>query len=215
MVGGTSDSIGQYNSALTPESLITKLYFTTYKFERNGAVKVPTLAVPIDFTSEITSTSESTGETSSSYTYQAVSVPNSFYLGSANASVSWTRVEETSTSTESFTIGYIGSNAILTMGKLTQNDFFTGAGEVPYAGGIYYTRGLVNASSGASWSQDGYYYWSVSETQETRSTDGTRTNPISVVGDGMPITFVASCLTTSRAYPVAFALKNYANSYSY
>ena len=211
VVGGASDSIGDYKSALTPESLITKLFFTTYKFERSGVVKVPTLAVPIDFTRE------STSGTASSYTTQSVSIPDGFYSGSAAASVSWTMsvFGQPPIPSQSFTISYIANNTILTMGKLSQNDFFGGAGGVPYAGGIYHTRGLVNINSGAGWSQDGYYYWSVSGTPGTRSTNGANTNPISVIGNGMPITFVASCLTTSTAYPVAFALKNYANSYSY
>jgi hypothetical protein len=206
VVGGTSDSIGGYKANLNPTSLITKLYFTTYKFERHGAINAPILAIPIDYTSE-------SGDETISYTYQSVNVPSGFCLGSSSASVYWTKFidGQTTNTTSSFTLVYAGSNSILTMGELTQNDFSGDVGGVPYDGGIYHTIGLVNTSSGASWSKDGYYYWK----STARDTVGSTAEAISVVGDGNPITFIASCLTSSVAYPVVSIVKSYANSYSY
>jgi len=207
VVGGTSNSIGGYKALLSPTSAITKLYFTTYKFERNGVLGSPTLAIPINYTSE------SDDGTNSSYTYQSVNVPNEFCLGSSSASVYWTKsvAGSTTNTTSSFMLFYSGSNTILTMGELTQNDFSGGVGEPLYGERIYHTNGLVNTASGASWSKDGYYYWRGT----SRATSGSTANAISAIGNGEPITFIASQLVPYKAYPVVSILKNYANSYSY
>jgi hypothetical protein len=207
VVGGTSNSIGGYKALLSPTSALTKLYFTTYQFERNGVMGVPTLAIPINYTSE------SDDGTNSSYTYQSVNVPSEFCLGSSSASVYWTKsvAGSTTKTTSSFLIFYSGSDTILTIGELTQNDFSGGIGEVPYNGRIYHTNGLVNTASGASWSKDGYYYWKGT----SRTTSGSTANAISAIGNGEPITFIASQLVAYKAYPVVFNVKSYANSYSY
>jgi hypothetical protein len=206
VVGGTSNSIGGYKHLLTPTSLITKLYFTTYKFERGGAINAPILAIPINYTSE----------SNSAYTYQQVSVPSEFCLGSASASVYWTKsvADGTTNTTSSFTLAYAGSDTILSLGEFTQNDFSGGVGEVPYdffSHGIYHTNGIVNTGSAATWSKDGYYYWR----STARATSQSTNNAISVVGNGQPITFIASQLTRAKAYPVVYIDKYYRNSYAY
>ena len=207
VVGGESDSINGYKQSLTPTALITKLYFTTYKFERGGAVNAPILAIPIDYTSE------SDSGTQSFYTYQSVNVPSEFCLGSASASVYWTQsvAGGTTNTTSSFTLAYAGGGSVLTLGEFTQNDFSGGVGEVPYNSGIYHTVGLVNTANGADWSKDGYYYWK----SNIRGTSGSTSNAISVVGNGEPITYIASEWVQARAFPVVSIVKSHANSYSY
>ena len=207
VVGGESDSINGYRESLIPENLITKLYFTTYKFERGGAVNAPILVIPIDYTSE------SSAGTQSFYTYQSVNVPNEFCLGSASASVYWTQsvAGGTTNTTSSFTLAYAGGGGVLTLGEFIQDDFSGGVGEVPYNSGIYHTIGLVNTANGADWSKDGYYYWN----SNIRGTSGTTPNAISVVGNGQPITYIASEWVAGRAFPVASIVKSHANSYSY
>lgn len=207
VVGGESDSINGYRQSLTPTALITKLYFTTYKFERGGAVNAPILAIPIDYTSEKNS------GTQSFYTYQSVNVPSEFCLGSASASVYWTQsvAGGTTNTTSSFTLAYAGGGNVLTLGEFTQNDFSGGVGEVPYNSGIYHTVGLVNTANGADWSKDGYYYWK----SNIRGTSGSTSNAISVVGNGEPITYIASEWVQGLAFPVVSIVKSHANSYSY
>ena len=207
VVGGQSDSINGYRQSLTPTALITKLYFTTYKFERGGVVNAPILAIPIDYTSE------SNAGTQFFYTYQSVNVPNEFCLGSASASVYWTESVDggTTNTTYSFTLLYAGVESVLTSGEFTQNDFSGSFGKVPYGGGIYHTKGLVNTANAANWSKDGYYYWD----SDLRKTDGTTPNAISVVGNGSPITYIATEWVTDRTFPVVSILKSHANSYSY
>lgn len=204
VVGSTSDSIGGYKKSLSPDSALTKIYFTTYNFERGGALGAPIIAVPIDFTSE------STSGTTSSYTYQAVSIPSGFYIGSANASVYWTKLVAGSTTntTESFAIGYAGDDLELTMG------YYGGADEFycnwsPIQSPILYTQGLVHTSSGATWSTDGYYYWSGSD----RVTSMPASNAINPIGDGVPITYIGSEWVEGFAFPVVSIVKQHINSY--
>lgn len=207
VVGGESNSINGYKDSLLPTGLITKLYFTTYKFERGGAVNAPILAIPIDYTSVTVS------GTQSLYTYQSVNVPSEFCLGSDFASVYWTQsvAGGTTNTTSSFTLVYGGGGSVLKLGEFNQNDFEGGVGEVPYYSGIYHTIGLVNTANGAGWTQDGYYYWK----SNIRGTSGTALNAISVVGDGQPVTCIFSEWTPDRAFPVAMILKSHANSYAY
>jgi len=207
VVGGTSNSIGSYVK-LSPSSLITKLYFTTYKFERTGAVNAPTLAVPIDYTS----TSET--PSGSIYTYQNAIFENEFLMGTGRASIYWTLSTEASISSSSitsYTLEYSGSESRLTIGDLSLNDFTTNLpNQVPYEGKIYHTNGIVNMESGASWLKDGYYYWGASD----RTTSGSVGNPISAIGNGRVITFVHSYLQGGQAFPVVSNLKEHINSYN-
>ena len=206
VVGGTSDSIGGYKNSLSPESVFTKIYFTTYKFERDGAVTPPIIAIPIDFTSE------SESGTISLYTYQAVSIPSGFYFGSENASVYWTKLEfgSTTNTTQSFTIGYAGAGSELTMGYYGGRDESDGSWS-PLGNTILHTRGLVNTISGASWSTDGYYYWSGSQ----RVTSSPVSSAINPIGNGTPITYIGSEWADGFAFPVVSILKTYINSYEY
>ena len=207
VVGGQSNSINGYRESLVPTGLITKLYFTTYKFERGGAVNAPILAIPIDYTSE------KFAGTQSLYTYQSVNVPSKFCLGSDFASVYWTEsvAGGTTNTTSSFTLSYAGGGTVLKIGEFYEDDFSGGVGEVPYYSGIYHTIGLVNTANGADWTQDGYYYWN----SNIRRTAGTALNAISVVGDGQPLTYIFSQWAQERAFPVVMILKSHANSYSY
>lgn len=209
VVGGTSNSVGGYVE-LTPSSLITKLYFTTHKFERTGAVKAPILAIPINYTSISQTLSTSL------YTYQQATCPNEFLIGSSQASVYWTLstqvgISFTST-TSSFTLSYNGSQSKLTMGYYDVIvDFATAnVNQVPYNGNIYYTKGIVNTESGASWLQDGKYYWSGSD----RTTSGFVDNIISAIGNGRVSTFVGSYWQENMAFPVLSNLKTHINSYA-
>ena len=204
VVGGESNSINGYRQSLIPTALVTKLYFTTYKFERGGAVNAPILAIPIDYTSE------SNSGTQSFYTYQSVSVPNEFCLGSASASVYWTQsvAGGTTNTTSSFTLAYAGVSPILSLGEYYENDFSGGLGEPAK---IYHTKGLVNTANAANWSKNGYYYWN----SNIRLTSGSTPNAISVIGDGQPITYIATEWVADLAFPVVFILKSHANSYSY
>jgi hypothetical protein len=206
VVGGISNRIGKYAS-LSPESLITKLYFTVYNFERTGAVQAPILAVPIDYRSS----------DGSSYTYQKAIFESAFLLGSEEASVYQTVGMGSSSQSSSYTLSYDGSQPVLSCGYFDYpNDFVTdNVNQVPFSGNIYYTNGIVNTESGASWSQDGKYYWPAASTglPSARSTSGSAFNAISALGDGRVITFVGSYFQTGQAFPVLSAVKTHINSY--
>lgn len=206
VVAGTSDKIGGYYW-IEPESVLTKLYFTTYAFERGGAVRAPVLAVPINYTSE------SSFEYGAEYTYQSVSLPYEFYIGSSQASIYWTlSTQDTSsftTSTQSFTMSYASTQPLLSMGYFGTNDFSNDIyNAVEFSGSIYHTIGIVNTENGASWLQNGFNYWNGTQ----RQTVGFVDSAISAVGNPEIITFVAS---EWRAYgfPVATILKTHVNSY--
>jgi hypothetical protein len=205
VVGGTTESVGGYRASLNPSNALTKLYFTTYNFERDGVVNTPILAIPINYTQE------SNSGTGSSYTYQSVNVPSEFCLGSSSASVYWTRsiAGATTYTTESFTLNYVGVDSILKSGYYNGLDEYDGAWSP--IGYVVHTKGLVNTSSAASWSNDGYYYWKGS----VRATSGTTSNAINPIGNGNPITYIGSEWVSDYDFPVVSILKNHINSYSY
>jgi len=202
VVGGTSASVGGYRASLSPSSALTKLYFTTYIFERDGVLGSPTLAIPIDYTSQ----------SNSSYTYQLVDVPKEFCLGNSQASVYWTKSIDGNTTytTESFTLSYAGSDSLL-------KSAYYGGGDAesspwsPFPAYVFHTKGLVNTSSGANWSVDGNYYWNGT----SRVTSGSNSNAIAPLGDGMPTTYIGSEWVGGIAFPVVTALKEHINSYNY
>jgi hypothetical protein len=81
----------------------------------------------------------------------------------------------------------------------------------PLGNTILHTRGLVNTISGASWSTDGYYYWSGSQ----RVTSSPVSSAINPIGNGTPITYIGSEWADGFAFPVVSILKTYINSYEY
>lgn len=214
VVGGTSDSVGGHKISLSPESLVTKLYFTTYAFERGGILNRPVLAIPIDYTN----TSASEGDTAISLTYQSVNVPSGFMLGESSASVYWTTSisGDTTDHVESFEIGYSADQSLFTIGYYNVKDFDSSiAGIMPYSA-IYHTQGLVKTSNNASWSFDHSYYW----VDSIRTTSGSSTNPVSP-DNQQPLTYVGShWLETNKGlsaqimYPVTFVTKQYLNSFT-
>jgi hypothetical protein len=171
-------------------------------------VSAPTLVVPIDFTSE-----DTTGA-NSRYTYQSVSVPSGFYLGNNYASVYWTQSLNgvTNITISSFSLGYAGVETVLKLGYFSSADQVNGYWS-PLQSSILHTKGLVNVSDAASWTQDGYYYWNQSE--DERITSSSVTNAINPIGDGMPITYIGSEWVDSVAYPIISITKTYINSYTY
>jgi len=202
VVGGTSASIGTYKALLEPLSALTKLYFTTYKFERGGAINAPKIAMPINYTNQ----------SGSSYTYQVVNVPNEFYLGSGTASVYWTRYisEETTRTTESFELSYAGFDSTLTMGYFGQSDIVYSEQTWSPLPVVYHTKGLVNTADAASWIFDGYYYWRGT----ARDTSGTTSDAIVPLGDGNPYTHILSEWVDVVTYPVVTITKTHLNSYT-
>lgn len=193
----------KYFNSLSPSSALTKLYFTTYKYHRYGIVNAPIFAVPIDFTEE----------SDSSYTYQAVSIPPSFYFGSspASATQTYSTLNGTTLTTSSFTIGYAGSGSFLKMKEFTLNDM-SGGGDPSNYENIFHTIAVEQNSSGcASWSMDNYYYWIGTD---NRVISGTASNPISIIGDYHPFTVIAS-EWGGAGLPYLAIDVTYQNSYSY
>jgi hypothetical protein len=199
-----SDGLGfSYVGSLTPTSVLTKCFFTSYKFERTGAGKVAVLYVPINYTS---------AGTDSKTTEQTVSVPQSFYFGSTQASIYWTTKSEVNTSstqtgTTSFVIGYAGGEGMLSIGYDAVNDFETNTFSPPFVQNkIFHTEPSIYSGS---WSKDGYYYYNSSN----RTSSGNASNAISVVGDGQYATYIASEYVGDMAFPVVSIIRSYVNSY--
>jgi hypothetical protein len=208
VVGGTSNSIGGYRGSLSPANALTKVFFTTYKFERNGIFGAPIIAIPIDYTSI-----DVNDDDLYIYTYQSVSVPREFCLGFDSASVYWTKSTEelTGIQTESFVLSYAGNESALSLDYLADNDFDATANWSPLGSPILHTNGLVNTSSGADWSASGYYYWKSSQ----RTTSGANSDAVQPIGDGMPLTYIGSEWVQQIAFPVLTKTKTHRNSYAY
>lgn len=194
-----------YVGSLTPTSVLTKCFFTSYKFERTGAGKTPVFYVPINYTS--IGTDDKTTE-------QTVSVPQSFYFGSTQASIYWTTKSEANTSstqtgTTSFTISYAGAESMLSIGYDSVNDFQTNTFSPQFnLNKIFHTEPLIYSGS---WSKDGYYYYNSSN----RTSSGNASNAISVIGDGQYATYIGSEYVTDIAFPVVSITRSYVNSYGY
>jgi len=205
-----SSSFPVFRKSIVPENRVTDCYFSSYKYFRYGVFRNPPFFEPINFTS--TSYSES----NSFSIYQNVNIPKEFYIGDSGASISKTTITfnslSSSLSSDSFTIKYENSEDALRMGQITLNDFYVQPNEVS---NIYHTIGVENNQTGnASWSFDGYYYWSDSE----RVTAGLAENPISIIGNGNPKTIIASAwmdggLAWDNRNAFVSITKTYQNSY--
>jgi hypothetical protein len=193
-------------ASLTPTSVLTKCFFTSHKFERTGAGKVAVFYVPINYTSQ--------GFTDDATTEQTVSVPQSFYFGSTQASIYWTTKSEintssTQTGTTSFTISYAGAESMLSIGYDGVNDFQANTFSPAFGENkIFHTEPSIYSGS---WSKDGYYYYNASD----RTSSGTASNAISVIGDGQYATYIGSEYVTDIAFPVVSITRSYVNSYGY
>lgn len=192
-----------YVGSLAPTSVLTKCFFTSYKFERTGAGKAPAFYVPIAYTSV---------GTDSKTTEQAVSVPQGFYFGSTQASIYWTTKSEVNTSstqtgTTSFMVFYAGAESMLSIGYDAVNDFEANTFSPPFSiNKIFHTEPSIYSGS---WSKDGYYYYNASN----RTSSGNASNAISVIGDGQYATYIGSEYVTDIAFPVVSITRSYVNSY--
>jgi len=194
-----------YFRNLEPTSVLTKCFFSSYKFERTGAGKTPVFYIPINYTS--IGTDDKTTE-------QTVSVPQSFYFGMMGASIYWTTLSSVNTSstqtgTTSFTVSYAGAESMLSIGYDGVNDFQANTFDPPFgANKIFHTQPEIYSGS---WVKRGYYYYNGA----VRTSFGAASNAISVIGDGQYATYIGSEYVTDIAFPVVSITRSYVNSYGY
>lgn len=194
-----------YVRSLGPTSVLTKCFFTNYKFERTGAGKAPSIYIPIDYTS--IGTDDKTTE-------QTVSIPQPFYFGLTDASIYWTtrssvNTSSTQTGTTSFNVSYAGAESMRSIGYDGVNDFEENTFDPPFgANKIFHTQPEIYSGS---WVKGGYYYYNGA----VRTSLGAASNAISVIGDGQYATYIGSEYVDQIAFPVVSITRSYVNSYGY
>lgn len=186
----------RYFKSIGPTANLTKCYFSQYFYERNGAGDIAEFYIPIStYLDEGTRT-----------IIHSVTVPSGYYFGNDSATIQITTFESASSSTDSAVISYGGSESLCSMGFDNVNDFSTFQSPPFSPNKIFHTEPSFYSGS---WKKDGYYYYN----SESRTYSGTANNAISVDGDGIYKTFIASQYVLTTAFPVVFISGFYTNSF--